>query len=191
MTGETAVDGRQPISALVVGLGREGTALSRFLAEHGVRVNITDAKPAEDLAKNMTALDGLPVTYVLGGHPLTLLDGVDIVFVSPGIPLGIPLLAEARRRNLPLSSETRLFTRLCPAPIVGITGSSGKTTTTVLVGKMLEAAGRRTWIGGNIGRPLIGHLDEIDALDVVVMELSSFQLEFFVDWTKRGAIRHC
>lgn len=185
MTGETAVDGRQPISALVVGLGREGTALSRFLAEHGVRVNITDAKPAEDLAKNMTALDGLPVTYVLGSHPLTLLDGVDIVFVSPGIPLGIPLLAEARRRNLPLSSETRLFTRLCPAPIVGITGSSGKTTTTVLVGKMLEAAGRRTWIGGNIGRPLIGHLDEIDALDVVVMELSSFQLEFFVDWTKK------
>jgi UDP-N-acetylmuramoylalanine--D-glutamate ligase len=185
MKRETLVDAQQPISALVVGLGREGTALSRFLAEQGVRVSITDAKPAKDLAKNMAALDGLPITYILGDHPLTMLGGVDIVFVSPGIPLGIPLLAEARRRGLPLSSETRLFTRLCPAPIVGVTGSSGKTTTTVLVGEMLEAAGCRTWIGGNIGRPLIGHLDEIDEHDVVIMELSSFQLEFFADWTEK------
>jgi UDP-N-acetylmuramoylalanine--D-glutamate ligase len=167
MTSETLVDAQQPISALVVGLGREGTALSRFLAE------------------NIAALNGLPVAYALGGHPVTLLDGVDIVFVSPGIPLHIALLVEARRRGLPLSSETRLFTRLCPAPIVGITGSSGKTTTTALVGEMLEAAGRRVWVGGNIGRPLIGHLDEIETRDVVVMELSSFQLEFFAEWTER------
>jgi UDP-N-acetylmuramoylalanine--D-glutamate ligase len=185
MTGLNAVDAQKPISALVVGLGREGTALSRFLAERGVRVSITDNKSAEELAENMSTLDGLPVTYFLGGHPHTLLDDVDIVFVSPGIPLGIPLLTEARQRGLPLSSETRLFTRLCPAPVVGITGSSGKTTTTVLVGEMLESAGRRTWIGGNIGRPLIGRLSEIDAHDIVVMELSSFQLEFFADWTER------
>ena len=169
---------------LVVGLAREGTALARFLAQNGARVTVTDNKPAEALADNRAALAGLPVTFALGGHPLELLDSKDLVFVSPGVPLEIPLLVEARQRDLPLSSETRLFTRLCPAPIVGITGSSGKTTTTALVGSMLEAAGFKTWVGGNIGFPLIEHLDEIASTDVVVMELSSFQLEFFGAWSE-------
>jgi len=169
---------------LIVGLAREGTALAHFLTEHGARVTVTDSKPADSLAERLALLAGLPVTYALGGHPLTLLDTAEIVFVSPGVPLEIPLLGEARRRGLPLSAETRLFTRLCPAPIVGITGSSGKTTTTALAGRMLEAAGCETWVGGNIGLPLIGRLDEIAATDVVVMELSSFQLEFFGPWTE-------
>jgi UDP-N-acetylmuramoylalanine--D-glutamate ligase len=172
-----------PVSVLIVGLAREGTALARFLAEQGARVTVTDVKPAEALADGMAALARLPVTLALGGHPVSLLNGNDILFVSPGVPLEIPLLAEARRRGLPLSSETRLFARLCPAPIIGITGSSGKTTTTALVGEMLRAAGRRTWVGGNIGQPLIGHLDKMAPDDIVVMELSSFQLEFFAPWT--------
>jgi len=172
---------------LIVGLGREGTALARFLAEHGARVTVTDKKPAEALAAGLDTLAGVPVTLALGGHPLELLDSADIVFVSPGVPLETPLLAEARRRGVPLSSETRLFTRLCPAPVIGITGSSGKTTTTTLVGEMLKASSRRAWVGGNIGRPLIGHVGEIAPGDVVVMELSSFQLEFFDAW--RGTPR--
>ena len=167
---------------VIVGLAREGTALARFLAERGARVTVTDAQPAEALAGNLAALADLPLRLALGGHPLSLLDEADIVFVSPGVPLEIPFLDEARRRQLPLSSETRLFTRLCPAPIAGITGSSGKTTSTALTGQMLEAAGFRTWVGGNIGRPLIGELAEIKSGDRVVMELSSFQLEFFGPW---------
>jgi UDP-N-acetylmuramoylalanine--D-glutamate ligase len=173
------------VRALIVGLAREGMALARFLAEQGARVTVTDVKPAEALAESRAALADLPVTYALGGHPLALLDDADIVFVSPGVPLDIPLLEEARRRALLLSSETRLFTRLCPAPVTGITGSSGKTTTTALVGEMLRAAGRRTWVGGNIGRPLLGNLGAIDPADAVVMELSSFQLEFFGPWIGR------
>lgn len=167
---------------LILGLAREGTALARFLAEHGARVTVTDAKPAEVLADQVTALAGLPISFALGGHPFDLLDDVDILFVSPGVALEIPFLVEARRRGLPLSSETRLFTRLCPAPVVGVTGSSGKSTTSVLVGEILESAGWRTWVGGNIGRPLIGYLPEIAPADLVVMELSSFQLEFFGPW---------
>jgi UDP-N-acetylmuramoylalanine--D-glutamate ligase len=167
------------IRALVVGLAREGTCLARFLAGHGAQVVTTDVKPAEALTANLAALDKLPIRYVLGGHPLELLDEVDIVFVSPGVPLEIPLLEEARRRHIPLSSETRLFARLCPALVVGITGSSGKTTTTALVGKMLQGAGRPTWVGGNIGQPLIGSLEEIQPAEVVVLELSSFQLDLF------------
>ena len=93
----------------------------------------------------------------------------------------------ARKRGIPISSETRLFAQLCPAPIVGITGSSGKTTTTALVGGMLEKAGYRTWVGGNIGQPLIGRLTDIRSGDKVVMELSSFQLEFFAPWPRERA----
>jgi UDP-N-acetylmuramoylalanine--D-glutamate ligase len=167
------------IHVLVVGLAREGTALTRFLAERGACVTVTDVRPAEALAVNLASLDGLSVEFALGGHPLTILDDRAIAFVSPGIPLEIPFLAEARRRGLALSSETRLFACLCPALVIGITGSSGKSTTTALVGDMLQAAGHRTWVGGNIGRPLIGHLGEISPADRVVMELSSFQLEFF------------
>jgi UDP-N-acetylmuramoylalanine--D-glutamate ligase len=170
------------VHALVVGLAREGTALTRFLVERGARVTVTDVKSAEMLVDNMNALADLQVSYALGEHPLTLLDGADILFVSPGVPLEIPLLEEAEQRGLPLSSETRLFTRLCPAQIVGITGSSGKTTTTALAGEILKAAGRETWVGGNIGQPLVSHVDEIAPGDIVVMELSSFQLEFFGDW---------
>jgi UDP-N-acetylmuramoylalanine--D-glutamate ligase len=180
-----AQDTRDPfegIRILIVGLAREGTALARFLAERGARVTATDRKGAEDLVESLAYLKGLPVALALGGHPLELLDSAEVVFVSPGVPLEIPLLVEARRRSLPLSSETRLFTRICPAAVIGITGSSGKTTTTALVGEMLESAGCRTWVGGNIGRPLIGHLADIGANDLVVMELSSFQLEFFAPW---------
>jgi UDP-N-acetylmuramoylalanine--D-glutamate ligase len=158
--------------------------LTRFLVERGARVTVTDVKPAGALADSVAALADLPVSYALGGHPLMLLDDADLLFVSPGVPLEIPFLVEARRRGLPLSSETRLFTRLCPAKVVGITGSSGKTTTTALVGEMLESAGWQTWVGGNIGRPLIDHLGEMRPTDIAVMELSSFQLEFFAPWRK-------
>lgn len=167
----------------VVGLAREGTALARFLTEHGATVTVTDQKKRKALKSQLAQLEGLPIRYQLGGHPETIFD-VDIIFLSPGVPFDSPLTEEARRRGIPLSSETRLFTRLCPAPIVGITGSSGKTTTTALVGEMLKASGLgRVWVGGNIGRPLIGRLNEICPDDWVVMELSSFQLETFGPWT--------
>jgi len=160
----------------VIGAAREGTALTRFLCEQGARVILSDIRTEEALAAHLDTIRDLPVDLRLGGHPESILD-TDVVFVSPGVPLEIPILREAARRGIPLSSETRLFFRLCPAPIIGITGSSGKTTTTAMTGEMLKQAGFRTFVGGNIGRPLIGHLREIRPTDKVVMELSSFQLE--------------
>jgi UDP-N-acetylmuramoylalanine--D-glutamate ligase len=174
--------------ATVIGLAREGTALARFLAEGGAIVTVSDIKGREELSEGIEALRGLPIRFVLGGHPTKILEA-DVVFVSPGVPLEVPVLVEARKRGIPISSETRLFTQLCPAPIVGITGSSGKTTTTALVGGMLETAGYHTWVGGNIGQPLIGHLTDIRPEDKVVMELSSFQLEFFAPWPRERATR--
>jgi UDP-N-acetylmuramoylalanine--D-glutamate ligase len=183
----TNFDGRR---VTVIGLAREGTALVNFLAQRGAVATASDLKNAEELGENICEIRSrwpespapqarARVCLELGGHPLTILDDAEIVFVSPGVPAEAPVLAEARRRGILLSSESRLFATLCPAPIIGVTGSSGKTTTATLVGLMLEAAGRRTWVGGNIGRPLIGHLDDITPDDWVVMELSSFQLEYF------------
>jgi len=169
--------------ATVIGLAREGTALARFLAESGAAVTVSDIKSREELSESIEALASLPIRFALGGHPTDILEA-DVVFVSPGVPLEVPILAEVRKQGIPISSETRLFAQLCPAPIVGITGSSGKTTTTALVGEMLKKAGCRTWVGGNIGRPLIGHLTDIRPEDKVVMELSSFQLEFFAPWSQ-------
>ena len=162
----------------VLGLGREGKALTRFLARQGATVTASDLRPAEDLQDTLAELADLPVRFCLGGHPLEILDA-DVLFVSPGVPLDAPIIVEARRRALALSSESRLFCRMCPADIIGITGSNGKTTTVTLVAKMLEMSGKRVHVGGNIGDPLIGRLPQIQPRDVVVMELSSFQLDFF------------
>ena len=166
----------------IIGLAREGTALARFLVERGAIVMVSDLKDEEELRGNIAKLEGLPIRFVLGGHPGEVLDQTDVLFLSPGVPLEAPIVAEAKRRDIPISSETSLFTELCPAPIIGITGSSGKTTTVSLVGQMLKASGFRTWVGGNIGQPLIGHLEEIEPTDKVVMELSSFQLEI-MEWS--------
>ncbi len=162
--------------ATILGLGREGIALARFLVRQGAKVTITDIKQESQLQEAMGDLAKLPVHYILGGHPQEVLD-TDVVFVSPGVPRQIPILEAARRRGIELNSETRLFFALCPAPIIGITGSSGKTTTTSLVGEIMKAHGHRTHVGGNIGSPLIDLVDQISPQDTVVMELSSFQLE--------------
>ena len=162
----------------MLGLAREGTATARFLAREGAAVTASDLKSAEALGGPLSELAGLPVSFRLGGHPPEILDA-DVVFVSPGIPLDAPIVAEARRRGVPLCSESRLFSRLCPARLVGITGSSGKTTTATLASKMIAAAGKRVHLGGNIGSPLLDRLPQIRPTDVVVAELSSFQLDFF------------
>ncbi|MEJ2556504.1 MAG: UDP-N-acetylmuramoyl-L-alanine--D-glutamate ligase, partial [Anaerolineae bacterium] len=155
------------------------------------QVVATDLKPSKTFGEALTPLVEAGVELVLGKHPPSLLDGCEVMFVSPGVPFDAPFLNEARARGVPLSTESRLFCQLCPAPIAAITGSSGKTTTVSLVGEMLTQhsegevdtqgalRGQTTWVGGNIGQPLIEELDRIQPRDKVVMELSSFQLEYF------------
>ncbi len=161
----------------IIGMAREGTALARFFTRGGAQVTISDMKGIADLADEIGQLAGLPIQAVLRGHPDDILDA-DVMYVSPGVPREIPIIEKAQQRGLPLSSETELFFELCPAPIIGITGSSGKTTTTTLIGEMLRVDRRRKiWVGGNIGRPLIEHVGALKPHDWVVLELSSFQLE--------------
>ena len=161
----------------VVGLAREGRALVRFLAEAGARVTANDGGTPSSLLAATQALKSLPVEFRLGEHPQELFLASDHIFVSPGVPQELPALVAARRRGVPISSETQLFFELCEARIIGVTGSSGKTTTTALAGRMLEQAGLRVHVGGNMGIPLLERLDSIGAEDWVLLEMSSFQLE--------------
>lgn len=170
----------QNLRALVIGAARQGLALSRYLASRGARVILNDQRSDDQLQSEKAALEGLEIKWRTGGHPLELLNGVDVVFVSGGVPLELPLLAEAARRGIPLSNDSQLFLEQVACPVIGITGSAGKTTTTALVGRMAQAAVQppnKAWVGGNIGNPLIEFLDEIKPDDRVVLELSSFQLE--------------
>ncbi len=171
------LDGDLGTTVVILGLARQGKALARFFAERGARVTVSDLRAAAALQADRAELEGLPIRYVLGEHPLELLDGCDLLCLSGGVPADSMLVSEAHRRGVPVSNDAQEFMRRCPALIVGITGSAGKTTTTSLVGAMLKTSGFTTWVGGNIGNPLIADLGKIRPEDRVVMELSSFQLE--------------
>lgn len=167
------------LRVLVVGAAREGTAVSAYLARHGACVRLADARPLDASRQDLADLAAAGV-QLEGAVAEPRLDGLDLVVLSPGVPPTAPVVQAARVRGLPLSSEPRLFVQLFGGPVVGVTGSSGKTTTTSLLGEMLRSAGRRTLVGGNIGLPLISTLDgEAETAEVAVMELSSFQLELF------------
>lgn len=167
--------------ALILGLARQGKALARYLTERGASVVVSDLKSPDSLSEALEELSGLPIEYALGGHPPGLLEGVDALCLSGGVPADMPLAIEARRRGLLITNDAQLLLEACPAPVTGITGSAGKSTTTDLVGGMAMAEARRNdrraWVGGNIGNPLLGELERIRPNDLVVMELSSFQLE--------------
>ena len=169
-------------NVVILGMGRQGLALARFFAAGGANVTISDVAPAERLTEELDQLGDLPVVLALGGHPSDLLDGCDLLCLSGGVMLQTPLVQDAIRRGIPLSNDSLLTMQLAPCPVVAITGSSGKTTTTTLVGEMLQetAGGAHTvHVGGNIGRPLVDRLDTIRQDDMMVLELSSFQLELF------------
>jgi UDP-N-acetylmuramoylalanine--D-glutamate ligase len=173
---------------VILGLARQGTALARFLVEAGAEVTVSDLQSEEALVDQLQALRDVPIRYVLGGHPINLLDDADVLCLSGGVPLDIPIVEEATKRGIPLSNDAQIFLDLCPAPVIGITGSAGKTTTTALVGEMCRSAGLRTWIGGNIGNPLIADLSGMEPQDSIVMELSSFQLELMTTSPQVAAV---
>ena len=173
---------------MILGLARQGVALARFLAEAGAEVTVSDLQGEDALADRLKELADLPIRYALGGHPIHLLDDTDLLFLSGGVPVGVPIVREAQERGIPLSNDAQIFLDRCAAPVIGITGSAGKTTTTALVGEMCRATGLRTWVGGNIGNPLIDDLAEIQREHIVVMELSSFQLELMTTSPQIAAV---
>lgn len=166
--------------AIVVGAARQGLASTRFFARHGARVILTDKQPESELNQVKQMFKGLPVEFAFGGHPLELLDGADVLCLSGGVPLTLPIVTEAEKRGIPITNDSQIFMESVKAKVIGITGSAGKTTTTMLTGAVAKAAMEpcvKAWVGGNIGMPMIDHLEEIEPEDWVVLELSSFQLD--------------
>jgi len=166
------------LRATVMGLGRfgGGVGAARFLAEQGARVTVTDLKPLEALTEPVRTLSDLDISWVLGTHPESLFTEADLVVVNPAVPNTSKYLDLAVSSNVLLEREINLFCKLCPAKVIGITGTNGKTTTTRMMTQILSAS-RRVWEGGNIGASLLPKLDCIKKDDIVVLELSSFQLE--------------
>jgi UDP-N-acetylmuramoylalanine--D-glutamate ligase len=166
-----SVRGRRVV---VVGAARSGIAAAELLAKRGARVTLSESRATCEAAD---ALRASGVALELGGHRAATLAGADLIVVSPGVPVEQPVFDAARARGVELMGELELASRWVKGRIVAITGTKGKSTTTTLVGRMLEAEGRHVLVGGNIGVPLSAHVDESTPETVHVVETSSFQLE--------------
>ena len=162
---------------LVLGLARSGVSAVKVLHRHGATVIANDAGKPEKLAADLAEVQDLCQEVVLGEHPMRLLDlGLDLIVKNPGIPYDIPFLTEARKRGISVVSEVELAYQVTKAPFIGITGSNGKTTTTSWVGEIMQYARDKVHIAGNIGLPLSQEVDGLGNDHLVIVELSSFQL---------------
>lgn len=173
---------------LVVGFGRSGVAVSKYMAKQGAKVTVTDLKQRPELTESLNEVSELKIEYDLGKHTSRFFTTSDLIVVSPGVPLTIKPLDEARAANVPITSEIDLAAVALKEPLVGITGTNGKTTTTLLLGEMFKADNKRTFVGGNVGNPLLNHVVSGNEADVVVAELSSFQLELAEKMVPAAAI---
>jgi UDP-N-acetylmuramoylalanine--D-glutamate ligase len=179
------VDGKQVV---VMGLARSGIAAARFLSGNGARVTVTDQAGEDDLGAFAEEARQLGVALELGGHRRKTLETADLIVISPGVPHTLAPLASAREKGIPVIGEVELASRFIDTPIVAVTGTNGKTTTTELLGRMLAASGRKVFVGGNIGNPLIRVLQQKADLDVIVAEISSFQLDTILTFRPKVAV---
>ncbi len=161
----------------VLGLGDENIALVKYLIEQNANVVVCDKQSREELGEYYREVKNLPVQFRLGPHYLDHLDDFKTVFRTPGLPYLDKKIQEAQKAGVEISSQTKLFFMLCPCPIIGITGTKGKGTTTALIGEILKYAGKDVYLGGNIGKPPISFIDKLNKDNLVVLELSSFQLQ--------------
>jgi UDP-N-acetylmuramoylalanine--D-glutamate ligase len=162
---------------LVVGLGKSGVASALFLKAHGAQVTVSDTKSGDELRNEIPVLLDHGITVETGGHGDRTFRGQDLIVVSPGIPVDAPPLVQARALGEAVIGEIELAAQFLPGPIVAITGSNGKTTTTTLTGEIMTAAGFPALVGGNIGTPAISLAERAQPETVIVLEISSFQLE--------------
>ncbi len=164
-------------NVMVVGMARSGVAAAQLLVKHGATPFLVDQKKREDLRISLDELDTLPVRWHLGEEPETLFDQVDAIVISPGVPIQTPFVVKAREKGLPVIAELELGYQLAEGTVVAISGTNGKTTTVSLLGEIFKNAGKLTFVAGNIGYPMCMAAMESRREDVIVAEVSSFQLE--------------
>jgi len=173
---------------LVVGLGRSGVASALFLKSRGAHVTVSDAKSQDQLREEIPALLDQGIVVETGGHGDRTFQNQELIVVSPGVPVDSQPLEQARPLGAPVIGEIELASEFLTGPIVAITGSNGKTTTTTLVGEILAKGGLKTLVGGNIGKPAISLVDEATPETAIVLEVSSFQLETTRSFHPRVAV---
>src|SRR5580693_6859495 len=173
---------------LVVGLGKSGVASALFMKAHGARVTVSDTKSGDDLRNEIPVLLDHGITVETGGHGERTFRGQDLIVVSPGVPVDAAPLVQARSLGEPVIGEIELAAQFLPGPVIAITGSNGKTTTTTLTGEILTAGGITTLVGGNIGTPAISLAERAKPETVITLEVSSFQLETIQTFRPKVAV---
>lgn len=176
-------------TALVIGLARSGIAAARLLHRTGRKVIVNDSSNAAEIRKAAKQLqESIDCEVYLGQNPDKLLERVGQIVISPGVPADVPFLKKAAKLGIEVISEVELAYRYCKAPIIAVTGTNGKTTTTAWIGEILKAAGKKTHVVGNIGVPFSAKAPETEEMDKVVAEISSFQLETIADFRPHIAL---
>ena len=171
----------------VVGIARSGVACAHLLHELGAQVSVTDAKDDQATRLNASRLHTSQIQVELGAHRKECIIGRDLIIVSPGIPREALPIAWAQELQIPVISEIEFAWKLCPATVIAVTGSNGKTTVTTLIGQVLEAAGKKAFVCGNIGNPFSGEVAKMQRDDFVSLEVSSFQLEHAITFKPKIA----
>jgi UDP-N-acetylmuramoylalanine--D-glutamate ligase len=181
----------------IMGLGRHGggVAAARYCALSGATVTVTDLSDERSLAESLTELENVPIARVIvGHHDAKDFCSADVVVVNPAVRPGNEFVEIARRAGATIASEIELFLDACPAPVVGVTGTVGKSTTAAMLAAILQGAGRTVWLGGNIGNSLLADLPQIRVGDVTILELSSFQLYWLSEtarWPSAAIVTNC
>ena len=175
MTLRDYIESLRHKTVAVIGVGVSNTPLLELLLAEGIRVTACDKRSREQMGEQAERLEQLGCELHLGADYLKDLDA-DVIFRTPGLRPDVPEIAACVDRGAVLTSEMEVFFEVCPCTIIAVTGSDGKTTTTTIIAELLKAAGKRVWVGGNIGHPLLCEADGMLATDYAVLELSSFQL---------------
>ncbi|OFZ21894.1 MAG: UDP-N-acetylmuramoylalanine--D-glutamate ligase [Bdellovibrionales bacterium GWB1_55_8] len=173
---------------LIVGFGLSGVAAARYMTKQGAKVTVTDMKQKSELQASVNACADLKLEYELGKHNNKTFHTAELIVVSPGVPLNIKPLEEAREKNIPITGEIELAAGELEQPLIAITGTNGKTTTTILVGEMFAADAKLAYVGGNIGKPLLDFVNDEHKAEAVIAELSSFQLDITEKITPAAAV---
>jgi UDP-N-acetylmuramoylalanine--D-glutamate ligase len=173
---------------LIIGLARSGVAAANLLFDLGAQVSVTDNQDSAVTRSNAKLLKSDKIKVELGSHSEASISDSELLVISPGVPNNAPPVLLADKLRLPVISEVELGWMLCPGTVIAVTGSGGKTTVTTLIGKVIEASGRNTFVCGNIGKPFTSEVAKIRAQDLVILEISSFQLERIKDFKPKIAV---
>lgn len=171
-----------PKKVLIVGLGLSGASAARFFSNKGSLVTVTDTKPAEFFRETLEKLKDCPIAYHFGSHPIKLFEEADLIVPSPGVSLDQPGFKKAQKKKIPICGDIEIASRFLSIPIIAVTGTNGKSTTVTLLHEILKNGDKRVLLGGNIGIPVLDLVESAKNNDLLILELSSFQLDTIVQF---------